>query len=229
MTYIVTNTGIVPLSGSSISIIDDNATPGTSGDDFIATFTGGDTNGDNMLDLAETWTYTATRTAVAGQRTHTGKATLVTSAQTIVKTDAANYFGSAPAIDIKTRVNGQDADSTTGPVLVAGGNATFTYVLTNTGNVALNNIAVIDDNGTPGNIADDFRLLGNTGDTNTNGLLDLGETWTYTATRTVVAGQFSNIAKVTATDSISQLVSDTDPANYFGLTPTAAPDLLAAE
>src|SRR5262249_39764407 len=53
-TYIVTNTGNVPLAG--VSVRDDNGTPGSPADDFNATFTGGDTNANGLLDINETWT-----------------------------------------------------------------------------------------------------------------------------------------------------------------------------
>ena len=39
------------------------------------------------------------------------------------------------------------------------------------------------------------------GDTNSNGQLDLGETWVYTATGTAIAGQYTNTATATATDA----------------------------
>ena len=164
------------------------------------------------------WTYSASSTVVAGQYTNVGKVTGSVSAtgQSVSDTDPANYFRFGTALNIEKLINGQDADSTTGPILSAGGTATFTYQVTNTGNIAVGSIAVVDDNGTSGNTADDFNPTFTGGDTNSNGLLDLGETWTYGANRTVVAGQYTNIGKVTATVSATgQSVSDTDPANYF--------------
>jgi hypothetical protein len=217
LTYLLANTGIVPLSG--ITIVDDNSTTGTIADDFSPTYTSGDTNSNSILDVGETWTYTATRTAVAGQRTHSGKATIVTSAQTIVKVDAGNYFGSAPGIHLETHVGSQDADSAPGPTFAAGGSAIFNYTVTNLGNVALSNVVVTDDNGTPGNTADDFNPVFSGGDTNSNNLLDLGETWSYSASRTAISGQFSGIAAVTGKDSITQIASSADAANYFGSAP----------
>ena len=74
-----------------------------------------------------------------------------------------------------------------GRILAAGGTASFTYVLTNTGNVPLSSITVKDDNGTPGNLADDFSATYSSGDTNGNSQFDVGETWTYSASRTVAA------------------------------------------
>ncbi len=217
LTYIVTNPGIVSLS--SVSVIDDNGTPGNPADDFNATYSSGDTNSNNQLDVGETWTYTATSTVVAGQTTRSGKATGTASSTTVNTSDAANYFGSVPGIAIETLVSGEDADSAPGPTLAAGGNTSFDYLLTNTGNIALGNVAVTDDNGTPGNTADDFIPTLASGDTNSNNLLDLGETWTFTATRTVVAGQFSGAGSVTAQDSIAQAVNGGDAVNYFGSAP----------
>ena len=99
----------------------------------------------------------------------------------------------APAIKIVKLVNGQDADSPTGPHVAVGSTVTFTYVVTNTGNVPLANVAVSDDKlGT---------ITSFTGDANGNGLLDLTETWTYTPTATALAGQQTNVGTVTAQDA----------------------------
>ena len=87
----------------------------------------------------------------------------------------------APAINIVKFVNGQDADSPTGPHVAAGSTVTFTYVVTNPGNVPLSGVVVTDDKLGP--------ITSFTGDTNANGLLDLTETWTYTTTATALAGQ----------------------------------------
>ena len=43
-------------------VTDNNLTPGTPGDDFNPTFTGGDTDNDSLLDVGETWTYTSAHT-----------------------------------------------------------------------------------------------------------------------------------------------------------------------
>ena len=94
--------------------------------------------------------------------------------------------------------------------------------MTNTGNIALNSVAVADDNGTPGNAADDFNPTFSIGDTNGNNQLNLGEMWLYLATRTVVAGQYTGTGTATGQDSINQLVTDTDAANYFGMVPENA-------
>ena len=121
-------------------------------------------------------------------------------------------------------VNGQDADSPTGPHVAAGSTVTFTYVVTDTGNVPVSGVVVRDDNGTPANPADDFNPTFSGGDTNTNGLLDTTETWTYTATATALAGQQTNVGTVTGQDvNTLTTVTDDNPANYFGDAPAVPP------
>jgi hypothetical protein len=232
-TYVVTTTGNVALG--AVTVVDNNGTAGNTADDFTLTNPTGDTNSNGRLDTTETWTYTTTRTAVAGQYTNIATATGnpvdstgadITALQDVTDTDNANYFGVTAAVNIVKSVNGNDANSVTGPNLLVGSNATFTYVVTNTGTSALGAVVVSDDNGTPGNTADDFTLTNPTGDTNSNGRLDTTETWTYTTTRTVIAGQYTNIGSVTGNpvDSTGADIAgladatDTDNANYFGVT-----------
>jgi hypothetical protein len=119
-----------------------------------------------------------------------------------------------PSLTIEKSTNGEDADSPTGPQIIVGETATFTYEVSNTGNVPLSNISVVDDNGTPGDTADDFNPASgfNIGDTNQDNLLDTDETWQYTASTTVTAGQYTNIA--TADSDESEPAND--PSNHFG-------------
>ncbi|MCA9246453.1 MAG: VCBS repeat-containing protein [Planctomycetales bacterium] len=215
-TYTVTNSGLSPLA--NVSLIDDNGTPGNGMDDFAPMFIGGDTNNDGLLDVGEVWTYSASRVVTAGQYTNkaTASGTDEFNAQ-VSDMDPSNHFGVVSGIDIEKATNLQDADMPTGPLLAAGSTATFTYVVTNTGNSPLSGVSVIDDNGTPGDSMDDFSPMFVSGDTNNDGLLDVGETWIYAATRTVTAGQYTNNAKVTATDALQAMVMDSDPSNHFGV------------
>src|SRR4030095_13727722 len=150
-----------------------------------------------LLYLTGTGPNTKAATAVAGQQTNTGTATGNDAnnppGTTVSDDNPANYFGDAPGINIVKFVNGQDADTPTGPHVAVGSPVTFTYVVTNTGNVPLANVVVTDDKLGP--------ITSFTGDTNNNGLLDLTETWTYTKTATALAGQQTNVGTVTATDA----------------------------
>ena len=81
-----------------------------------------------------------------------------------------------------------------------GGNVTYGYVVTNTGNVSLTNIALTDDR------CSSVTQTG--GDTNSNGQLEVSEAWSYqcttslsaTTTNTATVEGFSGSTKVTDTD-----------------------------
>jgi len=63
-----------------------------------------------------------------------------------------------PDIDIEKATNGFDADTPSGPSILVGGLVTWTYVVTNVGDVDLTDIVVTDDNGTPGDTLDDVTV-----------------------------------------------------------------------
>ncbi|MBP6902404.1 MAG: carboxypeptidase regulatory-like domain-containing protein [Burkholderiaceae bacterium] len=102
----------------------------------------------------------------------------------------------------------QDADSPTGPYIPVGGQAIFTYVVKNTGSVALSDVKVTDDR-----IAN-LQFVG--GDTDGDGKLDTNETWTYTASEAVQTGvQYVNTGTVVGTDAVSgRSATDSDLAHY---------------
>jgi uncharacterized repeat protein (TIGR01451 family) len=200
--YVVVNTGNVPLS--NVVVTDDQG--------VTPVYVNGDTNTNSKLDTNETWTYQATGTAVAGQYgnigTVTGKPPV---GDNVTDTNPSHYFGSQPGITITKYTNDQDANAETGPIVPVGSTVTWKYVVANTGNVALSNITVTDDqNVTPVYVS---------GDSNTNGKLDTNEIWTYQATGTAVAGQYGNIGTVTGKPPVGDNVSDTDPSHYFGSQP----------
>ena len=103
---------------------------------------------------------------------------------------------------------GQDADTPVDAISAdIGSTVVWTYIVTNVDQDPMSDITVIDDNGTPGNPADDFRpdpVLDdggfNVGDTNTDGFLDEGEQWLLTASDFVeYEGLYGNTATVSAT------------------------------
>jgi uncharacterized repeat protein (TIGR01451 family) len=133
----------------------------------------------------------------------------------------------SPCIHIEKATNGEDADDPTGPLILVGGAVNWTYAVTNCGDVPLTEIVVTDDNGTPGNTADDFNPTPvdvspadgfNDGDTNLDNALDLSETWTYAAAGTAALAQYANIACVVG--SYGEVdVDDCDPSHYLGVIP----------
>ena len=126
-------------------------------------------------------------------------------------TDSNNDFISAstgtraiiinPSIDIEKATNGEDADNPTGPLIPVGDPVTWTYVVTNTGNVELTSIEVRDD------------ILGLIC---TIESLAPGESSTCTATGNAQPGQYNNLGTATGTTPAGTEVSDEDPSHYFG-------------
>jgi hypothetical protein len=103
-----------------------------------------------------------------------------------------------PEIDILKTV-----DPTTLPV--GGGDVTYTYVVTNTGDVPLTDVAVRDDNGTPANTADDFDVDCPKTE------LAVDEAMTCTADVSGTTETTTNIATATGKDG-DTTVTDTDDA-----------------
>jgi uncharacterized repeat protein (TIGR01451 family) len=219
----VTNPGNAPLSGVVVS--DDNGTPGDISDDFNATFAGGDTSADGLLDTTETWSFTASRIATAGQHTNTATATGTDSlGGPVSDNDTDNHFGSGPAIDLVKLTNGTDNNTAPGPAVPVGSTVTFTYNVSNSGNVSLSGVAVVDDAGTVAT-GDDFNATFTGGDTNTNTLLDTGEVWTFTATRIATFGPYANNATATGTPPVGSAVSDSDVDHHSGDPGAAVPTM----
>ena len=189
------------LTNISVSDSDAGVTP---------VYQSGDTDTDNELDTNETWIYQDTGTSTAGQYMNTGTATGEDSLGTVVNDiDDSHYFGANAGINIEKSTNGQDSDSAPGQNIDVGNSITWSYVVTNVTALPLSSVTVTDsDVGvTP---------VYQSGDTNTDNLLDPSETWTYQATGTATAGQYANTGTATALDSGLNLVGDTDDSHYYG-------------
>jgi gliding motility-associated-like protein/uncharacterized repeat protein (TIGR01451 family) len=160
-TITVTNTGNVSLT--NVVLTDDLA--GT------ATRISGDTDNDNVLDVGETWIYTATYNATqadidAGTDLINTASVTVTQITGPVTDEAVTTITATPAITIEKVV---DIANISAPATL-----TYTITVTNAGNVSLTNVVLTDD------------LAGTatrtSGDTDNDNVLDVGETWIYTAT-----------------------------------------------
>ncbi|SCZ76393.1 prealbumin-like fold domain-containing protein [Acidaminobacter hydrogenoformans] len=198
--YEVTNIGNVPLSGISVNDSDENVTPA---------YVSGDTNEDDMLDLTETWIFKASGTAIQGSYSNTGYVSGTFEESTATADDDSNYFGyipDAPAIQITKTTNGDD-----GLEIEVGSEITWSYEVTNKGNVALGNITVTDSD-------ESITPVYVSGDANTDGNLDLTETWIYEATGTAIEGNYSNTGYVSGTFE-EATYRDDDDSSYFGYIP----------
>ena len=147
-TYTVTNPGNVSLENVVVS---DNQPE-------VVTFVGGDTDGDTELDPTETWTYTADHTVtqadldagVIGTATDgdpgTGKADAngVGGSGSVSATDPGGVtLDRNPAISVDKLVNGLDAVTLATPS--SGDPVSYSYTVTNDGNVSLSNVVLNDD------------------------------------------------------------------------------------
>ena len=116
-----------------------------------------------------------------------------------------NYLA-APQIDIEKYTNGADVNTEPGPFIAVGSPVTWTYQVTNTGNVALTNVRVVDDRGVTV--------------TCPKAVLDKGESMTCAGSGTAQTGQYANIGAATGTPPVGPDVTDTDPSYYFGSSPS---------
>ncbi|MEZ5144232.1 MAG: VWA domain-containing protein [Acidimicrobiales bacterium] len=219
--YVVTNPGNGPTV--NVKVRDDNATPGNPADDFDVVLTGltdqdGDGQPDDLAAGATATGQSANKVFNSGG-TYTNTATATGGGKTV--TDTATVTVTQPSLNIvKTAVKTGDAcPGTDGATLtvVTGQDVTYCYVVTNPGNAPLLNVAVRDDNGTPGNPADDF-------DVTLTGLSELGggqgkdlaaggtATGTSSPKSFDAVGTVTNIATATGKSASGATFSKTDDA-----------------
>jgi hypothetical protein len=125
----------------------------------------------------------------------------------ISDTDKSHYFGSWPQIDLEKHTNGEDADQGLGPFILLHHPVTWTYMVTNTGNVTMTQVQINDD--PLGPVSCDLDELAPE------------ETMTCTEVRTAeTEGQYENEAIVTAKPPDDLLeITDSDLSHYFGARP----------
>ncbi len=203
------NTGDVSIS--AVNLTDPLASTGP-------TYQSGDTDTDNVLDVGETWIYTATHNVTQADINAGSFLNTATATGTPITGDLP------PAIDTETILAVQNANwvlvktSTLMPnnYDMAGDVITYLITLQNTGNVSISTVSVADPQATTG-------PLYASGDTDNDLILDVGETWTYNATHTVVqadvdAGFFTNIATATGTPAGGMLPPAMDDETVLAIT-----------
>ena len=186
--YVVTNTGNVVLN--DIKVTDDKGVAVTCPK--------------TTLQPGESMTCTGRGVAVACQYTNLGMVTGKPPVGPAVKAeDDSFYWGQHhAAIDIEKATNGQDADTAPGPTIQVGDAVTWTYMVTNTGDVTLTGVTVTDDQGV--NVKCPKKTL------------QAGESMTCTGSGTAVKGQYRNVGAVTGAPPCGSAVADQDASHYFG-------------
>jgi uncharacterized repeat protein (TIGR01451 family) len=189
-------------------------------------FVGGDENNDGLLDVGETWSYTCSTLLSRSQGTppptgnesaivrNTVTATGIPSFEgtlfpqnQVTDTDFASVLVIQPAIAI--------TKSATPPVILADGSVTYTFEVSNPGDVGLEVIGPEDDQCSP------LEFTG--GDADGNGLLNgantaAPEVWTYQCSRAVPlpdppATTIDNTATVAGIDPLGNLYTSESTAS----------------
>ena len=208
-TFTVTNGGNTPLS--SVSVTD----PLLGG--LLTATPSGDTNTNGVLDITETWVYvqdySVTQSDIdTGSITNQATATGEGVNGTVSDDDTAITTLLESCLDaIALTKTGVFNDVDTSGCTTAGiDTVTYTFTVTNGGNTPLSSVSVTDP------------LLGGlltatpSGDTNTNGVLDITETWVYVQDYSVTqsdidTGSITNQATATG-EGVNGTVSDDDTA-----------------
>ena len=161
--YKVTNTGDDPLDDQYITVNDNQCSP-------VVLVTKG--NGDNIFDPGEVWTYTCVKFNMTLDTPIPSPSTprIPTAGR------SAGRIKPTSTWSIRRSRSPKSADYT---VVIPGGLVQYTYLVTNPGDVPLANVNVVDNKCAP--------VVYGSGDANNNGLLDVGETWTYTCTASLAA------------------------------------------
>ncbi|HET7487247.1 MAG TPA: hypothetical protein VFJ85_04915 [Acidimicrobiales bacterium] len=179
-TFSDTNDGDVTLSSPSLAT--DNAACNTA-----LTAPSGDTNGDGKMNPGETWTWSCTLTGLTSTTTITatghGTDPLGRDVTFCTSSDATHVCdpqeqASATVVVIHPSTTLTNTTATASPAIVnKNQTVTFTFYEKNDGDVVLTSPSVVTDNTTC-----NANIAKTAGDTNSNGKLDPGETWTFVCT-----------------------------------------------
>lgn len=163
-TYTLRNVGTVPAT--NVTMVGDTCSP-------IVRISG-DTDGDNQLDVTETWVHTCSTTLAA---THTNNVVATGWANGISATDiaSATVVVGVPLVPPLIHVTKVPSPLT---LLAGGGMVTYTERITNPGTVPLSNVSLNDDK---------CSMAFVSGDANGDSRLDPTETWTYTCQSNLTA------------------------------------------
>ena len=198
-TITVHNTGNIDLSSVAIS----DALNG-SGLSVPATPASGDASDVGVLDVGETWVYSATHVVTqaemdGGTALH-NIATVTTNHTSAQSDDATTTISQQPSLTIAKDVTESSATA-------AGETLHYTITVHNTGNIDLSSVAISDAlNGSGLSVP----ATPASGDASDVGVLDVGETWVYSATHVVTQAEMDggtalhNIATVTTNHTSAQ-------------------------
>jgi uncharacterized repeat protein (TIGR01451 family) len=153
-------------------------------------------NGDDVLDIGETWTYTCIIENVTEDLVNVAQVTATPPVgEDVFDSEQAIVDVISPAIDVEKTPDNQ--------TVVIGGVATFNITVKNTGDAPLTNVRVTDA------MAPDCDLVIDE--------LPIGATSEYICIVENLTGDFTNVVIATGTPPVGEDVSDTDSAEVKAL------------
>ncbi|WP_313115413.1 DUF7507 domain-containing protein, partial [Aequorivita sediminis] len=209
-TFKVTNNGTTPISNVVVT------------DVMIATISGptGDTNNDGKLDVSEIWEFTGSYVVTAqdiinGQVINTAEVTGEAEASTPFPvsgsdTETVNLCQNAEMSIVKST-----SSATTDCInFIIGDTIDYEFVVTNEGDVDIEDVVITDPLFESPNPIVTINLV--SGDLNNDGILNVGEVWTFEATYTIDqdnidAGSIVNTATVNGNSALGPV--DTATSN----------------
>jgi uncharacterized repeat protein (TIGR01451 family) len=211
ITYTITvvNTGNAKLTGV---MVEDKLTKGTIVTDLPVNLYSGDLNGDNVLDVGETWIYKAYYTVT---QTDINYANPVKSGAMLKHAYIIKYINTATVKTNQTKAVSDNADTNilqdvsltinkvADKVAVSKAGEVINYSITvgNTGNVSITGV-LVEDKLSKGTIQTDLAVNLFGGDLDGDNVLDVGERWIYKTSYTVTQ---SDIDYFSSTKSVSLL------------------------
>lgn len=185
-TYVETNDSSTDAPISGVTLTDDICSP--------VTLTGGDVNGNSILDTGETWTFTCTHMFTEpGTYTNHVTATginVVDGLEHPIERAEVSVTATSPHTTLTVT-----PEPSSGPAPLT---VTYAYVEVNDGTDPISGVTLADD------ICSPVTLTG--GDGNADGVLDPGETWTFTCTHTFTEpGTYTNHVTGTGISIVDQM------------------------
>lgn len=217
-TITVRNTGNVPLTGVTLAdtVTQQGATLATP----TPAYASGDSNSNGAVDLGETWVYRATYAATQAnidngnpiQNSVSVRTVEITTPQVATATTA---ISANPAMSITKTATPITANA-------AGQVITYSITLVNVGNITLDGITLTDritQGATTRATPTPARV---SGDANSNNRLDVGESWTYSASYTITQADINNGGNLLNTVGVTSTTAGASAQNATATTAISA-------
>ena len=213
ISYTITaeNTGNVVLD--NVSITDAQTPTGGSASSLTPTYSSGDADSDSAIDVGETWTWTVSYSLTQADIDAGGLSNLATvtvddpddnsitvesSASGNTTTGAGGGTGTSTTLSPSPGLTvTKTADNTSINPASAGDTISYTITVKNTGNVTFTSLSLTD-----ALTSDEAWSASDGGDVDGTGALNVGETWTFTASYAITSsditsGSVENVAYAT--------------------------------